>query len=265
MILRPLEPEATDPSKSDPFVPAWQVVERLQKRRYESCWMITQPSHAALAGQLAAKLTSQAGHPRLPQLSPDLIRAIAMHDAGWGMPDAQAVAQSRSSHHTPPRSFLQTSAAEFVDAWTQSIQIVQSISPAGGYIVSRHFWRLAEHRVATPGDTEADRGRIGHFLEKETLRQRKLAAKQARGEPELEALTDLLQFCDLLSLYICCGAQEHVEFPEYFGTKMQLTVAEGAYRLEPLLIAPGTRFAVAALRHPATKEVSGREIEIEIG
>jgi hypothetical protein len=224
--------------------------------------MITQPSHAALAGQLAAKLTSQPGDPKLPQLSPDLVRAIAMHDAGWGMPDAQAVAQSRSSHRTPPRSFLQTSAAEFVDAWTQSINIVQSISPAGGYIVSRHFWRLAEHRMATPGDTEADRGRIGHFLEKETLRQRKLAGKQARSEPELEALTDLLQLCDLLSLYICCGAREGVEFPDYFGTKMQLTVVEGLYRVEPALIAKGNKFSVAALRHPTTKDVSGQEIEV---
>ena len=87
MILRPLEPEATNPPNSDAFVPAWPVVERLQKRHYESCWMITQPSHAALAGQLAGSLASQAGNPELPQLSPDLIRAIAMHDAGWGMPD----------------------------------------------------------------------------------------------------------------------------------------------------------------------------------
>ena len=262
MILRPLERDPPDLPNNDAFVPAWPVVERLQKQHYESCWMITQPSHAALAGQLGAKLSSPARNPELPQLSPDLIRAIAMHDAGWGLPDAQAVAQSRSSHPSSPRSFLQTSAAEFVDAWTQSINIVQSISQAGGYIVSRHFWRLAEHRMATPGDSEADRGRIGHFLEKETLRQRKLAAKQARSEAELEALTDLLQFCDLFSLYICCGARERVEFPEYFGTKMQLTVVEGAYRLEPPRIAPGTRFAVAALRHPATKEVSGREIEV---
>src|SRR5262245_20002400 len=254
MILRPLEPEVTDPPNSDAFVPAWPVVERLQKRRYESCWMITQPSHAALAGQLAAKLSSQAGHPQLPQLSPDLIRAIAMHDAGWGMPDAQAVAQSRSSHHTPPRSFLQTTAAEFVDAWTQSIQIVQSISPAGGYIVSRHFYRLAEHRMASPGDTEADRGRIGHFLEKETLRQGKLAAKQPRSHDELESLTDVLQFCDLLSLYICAGARDNAEFPEYFGAKVRLTVQADGYRLDPPLIAPGTKFSVAALRHPATKE-----------
>ena len=266
MILRPLEPEAPDPSRTGAFVPAWQVVERLQKRNYESCWMITQPSHAALAGQIAAKLNApQGSNVTIPELSPDLIRAIAMHDAGWGMPDAQAVAQSRSSHRTPPRSFLQTTAAEFVDAWTQSVHIVQAISPAGGYIVSRHFWRLAEHRLASSGDTEADRGRIGHFVEKEAVRQSKLAAKQARNEKELELLTDLLQFCDLLSLYICAGAQDNVEFPECFGAKLRLTVQAEGYRLDPPLIAPGTRFSVAALRHPGTKEVSGMEIEIKIG
>ena len=262
MILRPLEPEPADPLSRDTFAPAWPVVEHLQKQNYESCWMITQPSHAALAGQLAAKIDLHSLNPSVPPLSPDLIRAIAMHDAGWGMPDAQAVAHSRSSHHTPPKSFLQTTAAEFVEAWTQSIHIVQSISPAGGYIVSRHFWRLAEHRLATPGDTEDDRGRIGHFLEKEALQQRKLAGKQNRSEAELEVLTDLLQFCDLLSLYICSGAQERVEFPGYFSVKPQLTVLADKYRIEPPLVAPGSKFSVAALRHPATKEISGREVEV---
>src|SRR5215472_3683640 len=132
MILRPLEPA---PARNNKFVPAWPVVERLQRQPYEQCWMITQPSHAALAGQLADRLNS----PNFPKLEADLIRAIAMHDAGWGMPDAQAVARSRSSRHESPQSFLDSSVPEFLAAWTQSIDIVQPICHAGGYIVSRHF------------------------------------------------------------------------------------------------------------------------------
>src|SRR5262245_9899118 len=79
MILRPLHPAAP---ANERLLPAWQVVERLQRQKYESCWMITQPSHAVLAGQLAANLQS----PQIPRLDTELLRAIALHDAGWGSP-----------------------------------------------------------------------------------------------------------------------------------------------------------------------------------
>jgi len=257
MILRPPEPA---PRASDDFLPAWDVVMRSQKQHYEPCWMITQPSHAALAGEIAAKLTG----PQVPHLEPELIRAIALHDAGWGMPDAQAVMQSRSSGGECPRSFLQAGVADFVAAWVQSIQTAQSASPAGGYMVSRHFWRIGKHRLDTAGDSAADRRKLQTFLEDETERQKKLAAKQQRTVEELERLTDVLQFGDLLSLYICCGAKENVEFPEYFGVKARLIADDEGYRLEPALVESGATFSVAALRHPPTKEVSGQEIGCRI-
>jgi hypothetical protein len=255
MILRPLEPA---PASDNKLVPAWPVVERLQRQPYEQCWMITQPSHAALAGEFAGKLNFQ----KFPTLEADLIRAIAMHDAGWGLPDAQAVMRSRSGRHDAPKSFLQTEVAEFLIAWTESIDTVQPISAAGGYIVSRHFWRLAEHRLSHGADSPRDRKKIEDFSARETTRQKKLAAKQSRNSAELEQLTDLLQLCDLLSLYICSGARESVEFPECLGARLKLSVEAEGYRCQPELIAQGTRFLVAALRHPATKEKSGEEIPV---
>jgi len=112
---------------------------------------------------------------------------------------------------------------------------------------------------------EGDRQTAESFLRSEAARQGKLAAKQERTPEELETLTDVLQFCDLLSLYVCCGARQNVDFPEYFGRKARLTVEADSYRLDPILIEPGTSFVVAALRHPATKEASGQQIEIRIG
>jgi Protein of unknown function (DUF3891) len=258
MILRPLEP--APPLNPGEFVPAWKVVEPLQRRSYESCWMITQPSHAALAGEIAAKLKGD----RVPQLEPEVIRAIALHDAGWGMPDAQAVMRSRAVQQTPPKSFLQVSVAEFLTAWTQSIEVAMSTSPAGGYIVSRHFWRLAEHRLESSGDSQQDRSRLEEFVKFESARQGKLAAKQGRNQAELEALADVLQFCDLLSLYLCCGATDNGQFPEYFGIKIRLTHANDDLRLDPPLIESRTVFKVAALRHPATKGESGKELQFTI-
>jgi hypothetical protein len=80
----------------------------------------------------------------------------------------------------------------------------------------------------------------------------------------LEQLVGVLQFCDLLSLYVCSGARDNAEFPQYFGVKARLTVETGGYKLEPSLIESGSEFKVAALRHPAVKGESGREIGIRI-
>ncbi|MGZ7107276.1 MAG: DUF3891 family protein, partial [Candidatus Angelobacter sp.] len=138
MILRPLEPV---PATSTEFLPVWSVVERVQRQIADGCWMITQPSHAALAGELAAKLTS----PQAPKLDAALIRAIALHDAGWGIPDAQVIMQSRSVRQGCPKSFIACGADEFLNAWEKSIDVAESVGAAGGYIVSRHFVRIAEH------------------------------------------------------------------------------------------------------------------------
>lgn len=261
MILRPLVYELREPAApSGKLLPAWDVVQEIQKRKHESCWMITQPSHAALAGDIAAKLSG----PQFPKLDPTLIRAIALHDAGWGLPDAQALQMSRMGRGFQPHSFLQMTVAEFLAAWTQSIEIAQTVSAAEGFMVSRHFWRLAQHRIKLTADTDKDRKDLQEFSGAETQRQKKLAAKQQLSAEQLESLTDVLQLCDLLSLYICSGAQDHVELPEYCGVKAQLKVEEGGYRLEPGIIASGAEFSVAALRYPATKEVSGKEIQFRI-
>src|SRR5579864_1548698 len=255
MILRPLDPV---PAASAEFLPAWSVVERTQRQITDCCWMITQPSHAALAGEFAAKLTGV----DLPTLDAQIIRAIALHDAGWGTPDAQAIMQSRSVRQGCPKSFIACGVDEFVNAWEKSIDVAESASPAGGYIVSRHFVRIAEQAASRV--SEAERQVEACFVQNESARQAKLAAKQKYTAKELEILTDVLQFCDLLSLYVCCGAQQNVEFPEYFGIKARLTVQPDSYTLDPILIEPGTEFAVAALRHPVTHEASGREITISI-
>jgi hypothetical protein len=263
MLLRPLnevEVQAAAASANHQYLPAWPVVERLQRQKYQQCWMITQPSHAALAGEFASRLN----FPKGPRLDQDLIRAIALHDAGWGAPDAQAIARSRSPQHEPPRSFLDAEVAVFLEAWTRSIETAQPVCTAGGYMVSRHFQRIAERRIAAALDSDHDRRKVQEFAAHESRRQKRLAAKQQRSSEELESLTDLLQFCDLLSLYVCSGALQSAEFPDYFGCKLRLTVEAGSYRLDPPVIETGAQFSVAALRHPATKEASGREINVRI-
>jgi uncharacterized protein DUF3891 len=254
MILRPLEP----PPASSELLPAWNVVEQVQRQPYEACWMITQPSHAVLAGDFAARMNC----PQAPRLDATLLRAIALHDAGWGVPDAQAIMRSRSVRRGCPRSFIECTVPEFLEAWEKSIEVAASTGPAGGYMVSRHFVRIAEQSAAQL--SEPDRTHAAAFLKNESTRQRRLAAKQDCSRDDLERLTDVLQFCDLLSLYVCSGARDSAVFPEYFGVKVRVTVPEEGYRLDPPLIEPGAVFSTAVLRHPATKDVSSHELQIRM-
>ena len=258
MILRPLQAEA--PPASGDFLPAWDVVFRTQKQPLDECWMITQPSHAALSGELAAKLSA----PQIPRPDESILRAIALHDAGWGLPDAQAIMASRSMQMRRPQSFVELSVPEVVSAWVRSIDVALSVSPAGGYIVSRHFWRIASHRFATANDSQSDRSVLQDFLDSESDRQQKLAAAQTLPLKDLESLAGVLPFCDLLSLYLCCGARDKVVFPEFAGVTLRITPTDSGYKLEPGLIVSGSEFRVAALRHPATKEVSSQEIVVRI-
>ena len=167
MILRPLD---SVPSANTEFLPAWSVVERTQREIQDSCWMITQPSHAALAGEFAAKLTGV----DLPAVDAQIIRAIALHDAGWGLPDAQAIMQSRSVRQGCPKSFIACGVSEFINAWEKSIDVAESVSPAGGYIVSRHFMRIAGQSASRV--SESEREVEARFMQNESARQAKLPA-----------------------------------------------------------------------------------------
>lgn len=259
MILRPLE---VPPVTNRHFVDAWPVVEKLQRQKHESCWLITQPSHAALSGEIAARLVGS----QIPPLDDGVIRAIALHDAGWGPLDAEAIMRSRATtkQREQPGSFLQIQLPDFLAAWVQSIEIAQKADPAGGYMVSSHFSRIAEQRISHGADPEAACKRLRAFTAAEAARQRKLAGKQKRTQDELERLTDVLQFCDLLSLYICSGAQDNAEFPEYFGLKIKVTVNDDQYRIVPALAKAGPELSVAGLRYPQTKTESSREFRVTV-
>ena len=61
--------------------------------------------------------------------------------------------------------------------------------------------------------SEADRQLIREFHQREQQRQQRLLPACPYPVQELDALLEVLKFCDLLSLYLCSGAREHVEFP----------------------------------------------------
>jgi len=257
MILRPLEPLSGNPGE---WALAWPVVERLQQAKHERCWMITQPSHAALASSFAECISD----PQFPRPDRAMLRAIALHDAGWGALDAQAVQKSRAKAAYRPESFVALPVGQLVDVWKDSIETAQSTGAAGGYAVSCHFSRIACHRAEGERDSAPDRRTLEAFVAAEAARRKKLAAQQPLPVVELDRLTDLMQFCDLLSLYVCCGATEGVVFPKYCGVEVRAAVEADGLRLTPRIIPAGAHFMVAALRHPAEKDLSSQEMVVRV-
>ena len=244
MVLRPLDPP---PPREHP-VSAWQAVEAIQKDPGADCWLIAQPDHAALAGDIAAHLAPQ----HFPGLDPPVLQAIALHDEGWGPFDAAAFdAPAR------PLSFIDETPATFIEAWTASIDRCQQVAPIAAVIVSQHFCRLADFRLSLRKDPAPDTRLLLGFLTAEDQRRRSLLPGCSGYDPGF--LTDVLQFCDVLSLYLCCGARESVAFPQRFaGQDVRLerlrTPDQAAIcRFSPSILDGITELAVSARRWPATQ------------
>lgn len=237
MVLHPIEPvrhgspaPGTGPEAAL-LPPAWPSVERRQRALAAEWWLISQPDHAALSAALAASFSS----PEFPAIDPLLARAIEVHDAGWAMfaPETDVGAPPLDARGKP-LSFIEIEPPDFLRAWAASIDRAEQVCPAGGYIASRHFCVLGRGRLDAGFDSAADAARLQSFLERESSRQRRLAAASGRQSQELDALLAVLQFCDLLSLFLCCGAGEAVEFPQAFGgRRVRLFPRNGAFALEP--------------------------------
>ena len=205
MILRPAHLETPQPAAS--AISAWSAILRTQQQPGEDCWLISQPDHAALSGDLAASLA-------LPGVTPEVVQAIALHDEGWAQCDERARAAAEQPGASRPRSFFEMPVPEFLAAWSASIERAEQVAPIGGLMVSGHFCRLAQERVRTGGDFPDDARRLQVFLAGEQRRCEKLRARERRSPAEIEKLVEVLQFCDLVSLYLCSGAGENVEFPQ---------------------------------------------------
>ena len=218
--------------------------------------MVSQSDHAALAGALAASFVS----PEFPRVDPPIARAIEVHDSGWALfaPEARVEAAPRLDSRGKPLSFLEIEPPDFLRAWAASIDRSESVCPAGGYIVSRHFCALGEGRLASAIDAAEDSARLRWFLQREAERQRRLLAQSGRSAAQLEDLLLVLQFCDLLSLYLCSGATDAVEFPQSFAPgRVGIRCENQAFILQPSPFRSGNEtdamisLGVEARRYPA--------------
>ncbi|HVP51629.1 MAG TPA: DUF3891 family protein [Terriglobales bacterium] len=248
MVLRPIGAEAIPPPGC---VPVWDAILPTQKTCAPEYWLITQADHAALSGAIAAAL----GPPLLSRLTPEVVEGITHHDDGWAALDAQITPSNGR-----PLSFLDFLPKDFLRAWNGSIERAEKIAPIAGAIVSGHFCRLGRSRLDSAIDSAEDRALLVDFLEDEQARQQRLLG--GRSGEEFELLTDVLQFCDVLSLYLCCGTTGDVEFRQSLGTKPIRLRREAARspeqaavcRFEPSPFAEGgVDLAVVARHYPSDR------------
>ena len=257
MILHPLSP--TPQVSCDPM-PAWDAVAVTQQQSASAWWLIAQPDHAALAGELAVHFAA----PDFPAMDPDVVQAIALHDAGWAKYDGGSEAgggikgappQAQRDSSGRPLSFLQAPVNTFVEAWTASIHLAQEKAGAiGGLMVSGHFRRLAEYRQDSVEDTPEDAALIHRFLANEVQQDEARFRRQSRSRPEVERLVDLLQFCDLLSLYLCCGSRASIHFPQKIASRPMILRRNGELcQLDPSPFREEVSLGVPARRDPASR------------
>lgn len=250
MILRSLGKQI-DPAGTSTDS-AWALVEQAQLQAETPLLLIPQPSHAVLAGELADALLPAA----FGDLPPTIRQAIRMHDTGWGLLDAEQIQRLRTvdasggkgaqRESDRPVSFLSVPPADSLVAWKASIDAMEKIAPEAACIVSSHFSLLA---------TAQDRPHIA-FRRQEESRRAGLT-KRARLDPAtLERWTDALGFCDLLSLYLCCGVTSTAGIPRVHPARkssaapIEIAITGEALRLSESLISPGSKFELHGLVHP---------------
>jgi hypothetical protein len=286
----------------------------------QEVWLIPQPAHSALSGEIAAKLDPQA----FGEFDEATIRAIALHDAGWSGPDVDLIRESRSHPIAQERktgdkggarkagwsgpdaeliresrsqpigeqrkagpfdfaqgrlqggarkseasrskvvvSFVGAPPDVAVKAWTDSVETALNVSGVGAFLVSEHFKTIAQFQAKAKPETAKHMTR---FMAQEETRQAKLRPKLRLSDTELQRMVDGLRFCDLLSLYICAGITETVEFPHKIQADSILAgrLDEQTIKLSPSPFLREEMFGFAALRHPRTKLVSSASFAVRI-
>lgn len=147
--------------------------------------LITQAEHALQAGRLAAAMRD------LPEPRETMIRAIALHDAGWPILDDQP---EPLPDGRPPHVFDHDTGYS-APAWRRSVAVARASGPLEALLVSRHFSRFSARFAGEQSDLQAA-WRLGISPEVE------------------EAGVRLVRYCDSLSLRVLCDPKERVNLPQ---------------------------------------------------
>ena len=236
MVIFPIADERT----SAESVSVWPAIEGRLKQNASAYWLVTQPSHAALAGDLAAALREDLFGP----IDQTVARSIALHDAGWSMEDAEFLVFREINKIYKMMEKLRKK--ELSGIRNQKSGALNPLKDINEEIYS--FATLKQKEIDELKKLEA-------FRKREKERQQMLRTGINHEQPALERLVDALQFCDALSLYLCCGSSQTIKFE-----RPALTVSRRSdeYRIQPSPFSGQRQFSFSALRHPV---LTGKSVQ----
>jgi hypothetical protein len=175
--------------------PAFPIFLELQNLLEAPRTVILQPDHSRLAAEIAQHLRPEI----FGELPPEVLGAIREHDFGWERSDRNQLALVANR---PLRPFPRLSPEETHPSWRESVRRARDSSPLKGVIVSRHFCALASQDPANRP-----------FADEENPRREQIERDLKLAREDLDRWTAAIGFCDLVSLYLCCGSREPAEFP----------------------------------------------------
>lgn len=257
MVLRPiLDPE---PPFTGDFVHPWAAIECRQRAQAATWWLITQPNHAILSGDIARHFSREF----FPFVDPQIVSAIAMHDAGWTLFEHDIHQKPRVHADGRPVAFFEIEPQSFLRAWTASIDRVQEDTPAGAYMVSQHFDWLGRYRLEKAADPDEVKQQLRDFLLQEQDRRKELVKQNHRAH--WDGLLPVLQFCDLLSLYLCSGTRQPVEFLlDIAGEHIRARYEGDVCVLSPTLFPDTWNATVDATQYPPKSDNAAGRLSIAL-
>jgi len=195
MIVRTAPRSNSDSNQVSEVKPASNVFIQSQKAAEPPYAIVFQAEHSRLAGALASGLRPDV----FGELPPEVVQGIGEHDYGW-----QASDQSQIDYLSTrePRPFPKLTTEETIPSWNESVAHGYQLGQLQYVMVSRHFTLLG---ASDPGRVE--------FVEAESRRRSEVEHSLACRAEDFDRWTAAIGFCDLLSLYLCSGSREPVEFP----------------------------------------------------
>lgn len=175
-------------------------------RPWEGGWLlITQPAHAWLAGELAARW----GHGDFLPPSPPraVVLAARLHDIGWAVWDRKP----RLGEDGRPVNFIGTTLDETLPIWRTAVAQVSTFDPYAALLVSMHGATIYRRRLERGTDPEEARPQAEAELARLEIEQEAQRARLAENPEYRQAAAPekaarayrWLRICDLLSLALC--------------------------------------------------------------
>lgn len=263
MILRPLLP-ASEARPTNGAEPVWQIISRTQSAHSERYLLIGQPEHARLSGELASRFQA----PFLPEINAEVMKAIAVHDDGWAATpfERDLKGDPPTTSHGRPQHFMQVSVDHSLRAWSGSVSVAGEAGPLAKFMVSSHFSRIARLRIQLQMDSPAQMAQLERFAMLEEDEQERLIESLHLSPEKSAEYVDLLQFCDALSLYLCCGSTDAALFPQRFaGQEITIDYQDGVYTTHPALFGHAPqRFSVQVRVYPSASSEGHTRIGFHI-